>query len=241
MIIDCIGCLHGARPDLKGGDILIVTGDLTTRDDALEYGHFAAWLQRQNYKKKILVAGNHDNFFQKSGFEKIQDAYKDIEVDYLCDSGVELVLYPSLDTMEEGKVYDRPKLKVWGSPWTSRFKGINPKCCAFTGKNDEEIAPHFALIPDDVDILITHSPPFTIRDKTKEGKQVGSPTLMAHHISRLRPKLWAFSHIHEDYGVDGPYQWAGCRYVNCSIMNERYQPVNAPIRIVLADKDLPSR
>jgi hypothetical protein len=28
MIIDCIGCLHGARPALEGGDLLIITGDL---------------------------------------------------------------------------------------------------------------------------------------------------------------------------------------------------------------------
>jgi Icc-related predicted phosphoesterase len=216
MIIDCIGCLHGAEPKLEGGDLLIVTGDLVARDDPFEYGHFAAWLQRQNYKKKILIAGNHDNFFDKSGFKKIQEAYQDIEVEYLCDSGTEF----------EG-------LKIHGSPWTSRFEGINPKCCAFTGACDGEIAPHFDLIPQDVDILITHGPPFTIRDTTKRGHQVGSTSLMAQHITRIRPKLWAFSHIHEGYGKDGPYPWSGTTYVNCSIMNEKYEAINKPIRIEL--------
>lgn len=33
MIIDCIGCLHDHYPELEGGDLLIVTGDLTARDD----------------------------------------------------------------------------------------------------------------------------------------------------------------------------------------------------------------
>jgi Icc-related predicted phosphoesterase len=222
MIIDCIGCLHGARPKLEGGDLLIVTGDLTARDTIDEYLSFYEWLDDQDYEKKILIAGNHDNELEKKEYEGRDDRfYPSI---YLCDSGTEF-----------------RGLKIWGSPWTSRFKGINPNCCAFTGKNDNEIFPYFELIPSDVDILITHSPPFTIRDKTKEGKQVGSPSLMARHISHFSPKLWAFSHIHEDYGIEGPYEWSGCLYVNCSIMNERYQPVNAPIRIELSDKDFPGR
>ena len=32
MIIDCISDLHGAYPHLEGGDLLIVGGDLTSRD-----------------------------------------------------------------------------------------------------------------------------------------------------------------------------------------------------------------
>lgn len=213
MIIDCIGCLHGARPKLEGGDLLIVTGDLTRRDEPNEYAEFVIWLQAQKYSKKIVIAGNHDNFiYQYANWADIAD----LGFIYLCDSGAEF----------QG-------LKIWGSPWTSRFDGINPNTCAFTRANDEEITPRFQMIPDDVDILITHSPPFTIRDKITNGYQVGSPSLMAMHICRLRPKLWAFSHIHEGYGEEGPYVWNDTRYVNCSIMNEHYQPVNAPIRIVL--------
>ncbi len=240
MIIDCVGCLHGARPKLKGGDLLIVTGDLTASDLPLQHYEFLEWLKHQPYRKKVLIAGNHDNFIQNLKSKYIDDTTSNVNgIDYLCDSGTEIAIYPELSTMEEGKVYERKKLKVWGSPWTSRFDGINPHCCAFTGKDDDQISKKFELIPSDVDILITHGPPFTILDLLKNGQQVGSPSLMAHHLSRLRPKLWAFSHIHEAYGVDGPYQWNKTKYVNCSIMNERYQPVNAPIRVVLGDKDLP--
>jgi Icc-related predicted phosphoesterase len=222
MIIDCIGCLHGARPKLEGGDLLIVTGDLTARDTFSEYSAFMQWMWEQDYVKKIFIAGNHDN--ELEAYLREGDPFANSECEYLKDSGTEFM-----------------GLKIWGSPWTSRFEGINPKTCAFTGAKDEEITPRFEMIPDDVDILITHSPPFTIRDKIENGYQVGSASLMAMHISRLRPKLWAFSHIHEGYGQDGPYAWSGTRYVNCSIMNERYQPVNAPIRIVLSDEDFPSR
>jgi len=211
MIVDCIGCLHGARPKLKGGDLLLVTGDLTAHDTSEEYFTFFEWLKNQSYSQKVFISGNHDNLAM-SQFDWGKD------VDYLLDSGKEF----------EG-------LKIWGSPWTSKFEGMNPRTCAFTFEEDADMFPKFELIPDDVDILVTHSPPFTILDLLTDGRQVGSPALMAHHISRLRPKLWAFSHVHESHGVDGPYQWNKTKYVNCSIMNERYEPVNAPIRVVLGD------
>lgn len=227
MIIDCISDLHGFYPKIPGGDLLIVAGDCTSNDRISSWHQFFQWLNHQKYSKKIVVAGNHDNFCQSWAISGTFDdrAYEQMypgekpTFDYLCDS---ILVY-------EG-------LKIWGSPWTSRFPGINPHCCAFTGENDEEIAPKWDLIPSDVDILITHSPPFTIRDMTDRGEQVGSPSLMAHHIQRLRPKLWVFGHIHEGYGQEGPYQWNETRYVNASHVNERYQPVNKSIRIILEGK-----
>lgn len=214
MIVDCIADLHGYLPKLQGGDLLIVAGDLTANDSMYGYDRFIQWLWKQIYKKKIFIAGNHDNRLEE--FLRTGDPFADETVEFLFDSGT---------------VYQ--DFKIWGSPWTSQFEGINPHCCAYTGKTDKDIAEKWDLIPKDTDILITHGPPFTIRDLTTRGEQVGSPSLMAHHISRLRPKLWVFGHIHEGYGQDGPYDWAGTKYVNASHVTERYQPLNPPIRIIL--------
>ena len=209
MIIDCIADLHGHYPKLEGGDLLIVAGDCLKNDDLQSRINFFVWLQRQRYKKRIYVSGNHDNSFQKRPPTEAPEGI------YLCDSGTEF----------EG-------FKIWGSPWTLAFDGINPHCTAFTGTEDE-LAAKFVLIPDDVDILITHGPPFTILDKTADGRQVGSVSLMGHHMKRLRPKLFVWGHIHESYGQDGGYTWNNTKYVNCSHVNERYQPINKPIRIIL--------
>lgn len=223
MIIDCIGCLHGFLPKLDGGDLLIVTGDLTAKDNPIEYINFYEWCKDQYYEKIIIISGNHDIFIEnlKSKFFPPTTYYSHCE--YLCDSGTEFEVY-----------------KIWGSPWTAQFPGINPKCTAFTvpyGPETEiELNKKWEMIPDDIDILITHGPPNGILDAVGEydkgkSRHVGSTSLREHVIGRIKPKLHIFGHIHE---------WGGkqvdlitTRFINCSIMKEKYQPVNKPIRIIL--------
>lgn len=84
MIIDCIADLHGFYPELEGGDLLIVAGDLTSRDEHGQYLRFFHWIANLNYKKKILIAGNHDGLQEK---EKLLEIPADFE--YLQDSGTE--------------------------------------------------------------------------------------------------------------------------------------------------------
>jgi Icc-related predicted phosphoesterase len=232
MIIDCIADLHGFMPDLKGGDLLIVGGDLTARDEPIQYGKFAAWMDRQKYTKKILIAGNHDTYFQKEGFESIKDVYDDIGVDYLCDSGTEFRYWPPLKPgMEDGTTLQIKDYKIWGIPWTKRFIGMNPHCMAFTYYDenwfyDEKVAK----IPVDVDILITHSPPYGILDETFDGIKAGSKSLMKG-IEKVLPEVVIFGHIHEQGGKVCKIK--GIKFVNASIMDENYDPVNKAIRIIL--------
>jgi Icc-related predicted phosphoesterase len=120
---------------------------------------------------------------------------------------------------------------MWGSPWVKSFPAMNPHCKAFTVDTEEELFEKWVKIPHDVDILITHSPPFTILDKTTDGRQVGSTGLLGLITYAFRPKLWVYGHIHEGYGQEIFKDSTIC--VNASHVNERYQPVNAPIRIEL--------
>ena len=209
MIIDCISDLHGYHPKLEGGDLLIVAGDLTGDDKEQSYQKFYQWLDASPYEKKIVIAGNHDNNICTEEIECLRNCI------YLCDSGTEL---------ENG-------LKIWGSPWTKTFEGMNPKCKAFTIDTEEELAIKFSLIPDEIDILITHMPPLDIFDKTFKGKHVGSSSLRETVISRIKPKLHVFGHIHECGGK--LLDTVTTKFINASIVNEHYEHVNKPVRIIL--------
>lgn len=215
MKIDCISDLHGFFPKLEGGDLLIIAGDLTARDEPHQLWEFCKWVMKQEYKQKIVISGNHDNTFFKNYLENMSPF---VPFTYLCDSGTEF----------EG-------LKIWGSPWTKTFEGMNPHCKAFTCDTEEELSQKWDMIPHDTNILITHSPSFGNFDFIKErngsyGASVGSINLWMKSLSIL-PKLHVFGHIHEGYGH---YKHPnGITLVNASHVNQRYQPVNKPIRVIL--------
>ena len=221
MDITCLSDCHGHLPQLEGGDLLIVAGDLTASDKTLQYLSFFEWLQTQKYRKKVFISGNHDM--------QAMSQFDWGEANYLLDSGTEF----------EG-------LKIWGSPWTLSFPGMNPKCKAFTVDTEEELVAKWELIPDDIDILVTHSPPYNIFDGVERYNQgeiehCGSKSLckwVANHCNSL--KLHIFGHIHEGYGIydirkfqDQMKEPRTPVFVNASHVNERYRPVNKPIRIDL--------
>lgn len=251
MDITCISDLHGHYPELEGGDLLIVAGDLTARDTEEEYWAFNKWLNEQYYLKIVVIAGNHDNGLVETKDKMMAHAYCH-PYEYLCDSGTE---YEWCET-HITKWGTRPvqggrqlKVKIWGSPWTKTFPGINPNCKAFTVDTEEELAEKWAMIPEQTDILITHSPAYgfgdevtRIKDYRIHEEHAGSTSLLkwiSNHSKSL--KLNVCGHIHGGYRV-GDVRAAKkmCNdpmpspiLVNASHVNERYEPVNKPIRIIL--------
>lgn len=209
MIIDCVSDLHGEFPILKGGDLLIVAGDLTACDLGHQYFDFRHWLVNLEYERKIVIAGNHDGLIEEGRW--VIDPPDGFE--YLCDSGTEF-----------------NGLKIWGSPWTKRFEGMNPHCMAFTVDSDSDLSDKWDLIPTDTDILVTHSPPYGILDYSmRSDEYCGSPSLKTAVLRRVVPRLHVFGHIHENGGNADTY--GPTTFINASIMNEDYEAVNKPVRI----------
>lgn len=222
MKITCVADLHGYKPKLSGGDLLILAGDYTAADKLTQWAEFFRWLKEQSYDKKILIAGNHDNLFE-NGFPKNQKEADDlkevidfldigVDFEYLCDSGTEY-----------------KGLKIWGSPWSMKFYGMNPKCMNFTANSEFELLDKWKMIPKDIDLLITHTPPYVMLDMNVDGENCGNYEL--HKLlgaKILKPKLHIFGHIHEAYGQK---KYHKTTFINCSYVNEKYKPVNKPIDI----------
>ena len=219
MIIDCISDLHGEYPLLGGGDLLIIAGDLVGRSDVTAYTYFCNWLNAQNYRKKVVISGNHDTWLEEN--PRFFDGQTGI--DYLCDSSTEF----------EG-------LKIYGSPWTHRFQGINPHCCAYAIRSNK-LESNMESIPyDDIDILVTHTPPYMILDEVWRSQfdgsdfpeNTGSVSLRNRLLSPCsKVKLHVFGHIHEHGGRF--FNTGLMTFINASLMNEHYEFVNEPVRIEL--------
>lgn len=228
MIIDCIADLHGFMPkDMQDGDLLLMCGDYTARDTITEWGYFFTWLKRQPHRKKIMIAGNHDGWlydaFPKT--EKEAEDHKDLlnladyqqHFEYLCDSSSEF----------EG-------FKIWGSPWSPYFPQVNPKCAYFM-VNEVELAYKFQQIPEDTDILMTHTPPYGILDTNIRNECCGSTALRDHLDNRVHPKLHFFGHIHENHGREVLFKHVGIdsSCYNVSYVTGTYRPTNTVRRIVV--------
>lgn len=235
MIIDCVSDLHGHYPELQGGDLLIIAGDFCKNDSTKEIVNFQKWLWEQEdfYKKIICIAGNHDNFIQEELEKGYGFSWNNEKIEFLLDSDTEFTIEEDDEELERCGIHPTIErtFKIWGSPWTKTFEGMNPACKAFTVDTEEELAEKWALIPDDIDILITHSPTYSILDKTVHNRKEGCPYLYEWFMMRGRPKLHVFGHIHESYGTSN--RLSSMISVNASHVNERYEPVNKPVRIEL--------
>lgn len=221
MKIDCISDLHGYEPNLTGGDLLLLCGDYTKANTLPQWAQFFRWLKYQDYRKKILIAGNHDGFFQTaySDVEEPPDEDKDLledaeleaEFEYLCDSGTEF----------EG-------LKIWGSPWSVWLHGIHPKCKSFMD-SESKLQKKFEAIPADIDILMTHTPPYLVLDTNQDKKACGSIQLRHQLDTRIFPRFHFFGHIHENHGQSVIFKKPGnvternTLCCNVSVVDENYK------------------
>jgi Icc-related predicted phosphoesterase len=95
--------------------------------------------------------------------------------------------------------------------------------------SESKLEAKWAKIPHDIDILITHSPPFAILDQDYMGINCGDIALK-ERIDQISLKLHVFGHIHAGHGQ---VKFSGTMFVNAAHMNDNYEPVNKPIRVVL--------
>ncbi len=208
MKIVCISDTHGLHDKivLPEGDMIIHAGDCTNFGSTAQVIEFLDWFSQLNYKYKIFIAGNHDFFFEE-------------QEEYIIEAL--LGLYPEVTYLEDSGIIIE-SIKIWGSPYTPTFFNW-----AFMRDRGNEIKQHWDEIPNDTDILITHGPPMRILDTTSEYKNVGCEDLLSA-INKIKPKYNIFGHIHGSYGT---YKDCNTTFVNASICDEKYNPINKPIII----------
>ena len=176
-----------AQLDLPAGDVLIHAGDLTGRGTLRELEQVADWLRAQPHRHKVVVAGNHDFALQRQPAEA-------------------KALFHGLHLLEDDEVW-LEGLRIWGSPWQPWFHDW-----AFNLRRGPDLDEKWRLIPEGVDVLVTHGPPHGYGDVVYRGERVGCEDL-TRHLDRVKPRLHLFGHIHEDKGT---WQRGATRIVNCT-------------------------
>lgn len=187
--------------DMPKGDILVMAGDLTFDGAANELRRLNDWLDEQDYDHKVLIPGNHDLTFEARW-------------DWACRK------VPAADAILDQEMYDADGIKIWGEPRQPWFYDW-----AFNVDREEMKERCWDKVPDDVDILLTHGPPWGVGDFTTRGAHVGC-VAQREYILEKKPPLVVCGHIHSGYGI---HILGNTTVVNASVCNEKYQAVNPPV------------
>lgn len=209
MRVICCADTHLATPDLPKGDLLVIAGDLTYQGSAQEYLMVKEWFKKIKYDFPLGIyycSGNHD-FNPILGKSLLLEATNANDRTY---------------TFQGSK-------KIHFCPWVPTYGSW-----AFM-KSEKELEEVYAGIPDGLDLLVTHGPPYGILDQNRRGDLCGSKALLARlETMKASPKHHVMGHIHKHYdGVKhinhGVVEKFGTKFYNVSIMNEDYAPVNKPL------------
>ena len=192
---------HGRHPiPIPEGDVLVHAGDLLQHGNLEELARAMEWLAALPHPKKIVVAGNHEVCVERQP-DQARAMIAAAGAIYLEDEGTEI----------DG-------IRFHGSPWTPRYR-----VWAFAKGRGQESRAMWEKIPDRVDVLVTHGPPFGFGDRIEwKGalRHIGDVDLL-DRVRIVRPKVHLFGHIHQD-----PGQWktAATAFYNVTTDEGRLPP-----------------
>jgi len=162
------------------------------------------WLSSLPHRTKVVIAGNHDmcldenwkigGYMGTMGFtgEVFDGLQEVVRGEDTRQSGVHYLEYEPLEMQVRGKVW-----KVFGSPAAARYS-----FGAFQYETEDEATAVYSKIPNDTEILLTHTPAEHILDETRRGVRAGCG-ILARRIKELEScRLHVFGHIHEARGAE---------------------------------------
>jgi Icc-related predicted phosphoesterase len=195
-------------------DILFHSGDWCNAGYPGEAVSFIEWLSAQPARYKVFIAGNHEKCMDT-------DFFSEGDRDYIKS----LINMDHTIHFLEGNVIDIEGRKIWGGPWQPEFGHW-----AFNLPRGQALKEKWEHIPQGLDVLITHGPPYGVLDyiqprfaRPGEDPHVGCWDLM-EKIKEVKPKFHLFGHIHYAAGrktIDST------EFINASSCDERYSLVNA--------------
>ena len=185
-------------------DILIHCGDFCSfqNDDQRVLDDVDSWFAEVPAKHIVCIGGNHDFLLQSRQF-------RFSHATFLEDRRIEI----------EG-------LTLYGSPWCPDL--VNFAYYA----DDDQLKERWKKIPQGVDVLITHTPPYGLLDLPTSGSiHLGCPHLLAE-LDRVRPKLHVFGHVHASHGTQqGPFTKSiNAAIVGGSDFEVRHTPTTISLR-----------
>lgn len=176
--IVCISDTHELHRemDMPYGDILIHAGDHAMAGwNHAEIREYDSWLGSLPYKHIVMVPGNHDRWMLDLAKRRLIT-----HATILADEAVEVM-----------------GLLIWGS-------GVTPLATEPFGiGSPDNRAKLYTTIPQDVNIIVTHTPPYNVMDRAPGSLHHSGCPELRQAVERIKPQLHVFGHVHGAHGVHG--------------------------------------
>ncbi|MDB2687266.1 metallophosphatase domain-containing protein [Mariniblastus sp.] len=194
---------HDALAELSG-DVLIHCGDFCDgfHPNPVDIQRIDDWFGRQSFRHVLCVGGNHDFVAQ----DRTQ---------------VESVLFQNATYLQDSSV-TIDGIRFYGAPWVPTLQ----RWAYYL--SDDELREKWELIPDDTDVLITHTPPWYILDSPRDASVHCGCSHLAARIATLNLRLHCFGHNHSSYGR---VVREGVTYLNASAVDSDFEIANPPFVI----------
>ena len=202
----------------KKTDILICAGDVMGHSN--NFSQFELAVKQMSIIKaehKLFVSGNHDGVTDKNG-----------DLSMMYPQAISLLKKYNI-TFLHNKIVTIDGIKFGGSSIQPFFNNWyhNEKC--------NEIRYKSFMKLKSVDVLITHCPPHNILDQNQFGEHCGDVMLSKALKSFTNLRYSIFGHIHINNTKENLIKKNNVTYINCSICDELYRPINSVVRINYVD------
>lgn len=233
--VQAIADLHGFLPhtsEIPESDILLIAGDIAPDFHRMSRARYGA-----NRSKPVEHKGEHQQAdWLNTVFREWLDVIRARGTEVVATwgnhdfVGEKPYLVPDLDwhllVDDEVTVHG---LRIWSTPWCP-----NLRRWAFQ-IDDHANDIRVSQIPDGLDILMTHSPPYGVLDFV--APQFGSVHVgdewLRHEMDRLNVPTMVCGHIHEQRGVEKVELKNGnfTVVINVAHIDEKYDKVRGPVDI----------
>ena len=197
----CISDTHNNIPeDVPPGDILIHAGDMTVNGSVAEIQRQIDWLASLPHKEIVVISGNHDTYLDPRTRPSLSEEQRRGSLDwkrvhYLQHRRLSLTIDIEPKNTDSttpllAEERDQRRIRIYGAPQIPACGPMNVHAFQYPRGRDA----WSETVPEDTDILITHTPPKYHMDlPIPQG--MGCEHLLAE-VKRVKPTLHVFGHVH---------------------------------------------
>jgi predicted phosphohydrolase len=193
--IVCISDTHTLLPSaLPDGDILIHAGDFSNDGTIAELQAHIDWLDSLPYRYKIAIAGNHDTYLDPTTRLSLPESSRNGSLDW---KSIRYLQHNAITLNFPVQGYNTRKLTFYGAPQIPACGSYETHAFQYE-RGTEDL--WIDTVPNDVDVLITHTPP-------KYHLDVPLPSglgceFLLKELWRVKPLLHVFGHVHWGAGME---------------------------------------